>query len=171
MGYRHKIIDRKGGFTIIELVMVIVLIAIMAALAIPKFDSYYAIKLGGAARKLLFDIRYAQRLAIAQHDSYGVEFNTAANTYRIYKVSDNSTAIEPLSRSSFLVDYTANTEFKDIDITSVNFGGTTKIAFSSLGVPKNGSGVDLSVNGTVTISYKGSSQTITVIPNTGKASL
>ena len=159
------------GFTIIELAMVIVLIAILAALAIPRFDSFYSIKLEGAARKLVADIRYTQRLAIALHDDYGVEFNTSAETYRVYRVSDNATATEPLSRSAYQTSFAANSEFQGIDISSASFGGTQHVRFNSLGTPRDGNNSVLSSNGTVVLSYKGNSRTITVTPNTSKVTL
>ena len=87
---RHSILIepfRIKGFTIIEMCMVIVIVAILAGLAIPKFDAYYDIKLGGTARKLMSDIRYAQRTAIAKHEDYGVDFDTTNHKYRVYVVS------------------------------------------------------------------------------------
>ena len=159
------------GFTIVELIMVIVILAVIAALAIPRFDSYYTIILEGAARRLVSDIRYTQRLAIAKHDDYGIEFNTGSDSYRVYRVSDNSTAVEPLSRGNFIMNYTTDSEFKSIDLASANFGGTSNLRFTSLGTPQDANGNNLASAGTATISYKGSSKTVSVTINTGKVNL
>lgn len=159
------------GFTLIEIIMVIVIIAILAVLAIPKADSYYTIKLEGTARKIVSDIRYTQRLSIGKHEDYGVEFNTGADSYRVYRVSDNSTAVDPLTRGNFTIDFTTDSEYKGIDISSADFGGTSKVRFTSLGVPQDANGNNLTSAGTVTISFKGSSKTIGITPNTGRVSI
>jgi prepilin-type N-terminal cleavage/methylation domain-containing protein len=161
----------RQGFTVLEMIMVILIVAILAVMSIPRFESYYTIKLEGAARKLVSDIRYAQRLAIARHETYGVEFNTGSDSYRLFRASDNSTATDPLTRSDMIIDFTAQTEYRGIDLSSANFGGTNKVQFNSLGAPQDGTGSALTSTGIVTISYKGGSKSVTVTPNTGMVSL
>ena len=50
----------QRGFTIIELVMILTLLAILAAVAIPRFSSYGATKQRNAVLKIASDIRYLQ---------------------------------------------------------------------------------------------------------------
>lgn len=161
----------KTAITLIELIMVIVIIGIMAVLAIPRFETYQEIKLEAAARKLVSDIRYTQGLAIAKHENYAVEFNTALEKYRIFRLKDNSTVIDPLTRRNFIVDYKARTEYKGINIVSANFGETSTLRFNYLGVPQDGNGNNLTRNGEVVISYKGQTKTIVITRNTGKVGL
>jgi len=56
-----KRIDNKNGFTMIELIMVIIVLGILAALAIPRMDRD---RKQEAADTILSDIRYAQHMAI-----------------------------------------------------------------------------------------------------------
>ena len=66
--------DRKG-FTLIELVMVLVLIGIMAAVVIPKLGNMTGTKAAAFMDKLRADIRYAQNLAMTRNLRSRVYFN------------------------------------------------------------------------------------------------
>jgi MSHA pilin protein MshC len=66
---------KSGGFTLIELVMVIVLIGILAAFAAPKFRNITTTNAGAFTDKLRADIRYAQNLAMTRNKRARVYFN------------------------------------------------------------------------------------------------
>jgi MSHA pilin protein MshC len=74
---KHK--RAANGFTLIELVLVIVLLGILSATALPKFFA-----VSGYQQQMLFDdtlsaVRYAQKLAVATGCKVQVSVN--ANTY------------------------------------------------------------------------------------------
>jgi prepilin-type N-terminal cleavage/methylation domain-containing protein len=133
--------DRKG-FTLIELVMVIVLIGILAAFAAPQLGNMFATKSGGVASKLRADIRFAQNLAMSQNRRYRVFFNTAPSPASGYIVVNDANgngtwgeageiAQDPAGRGSLSV--TLNTgDYVGITV-STPAGGF--IEFNSLGVP------------------------------------
>jgi prepilin-type N-terminal cleavage/methylation domain-containing protein len=169
------------GFTLIELVMVIVIVGILAGLAIPRFQSFYAIKLSGAARKVVSDLRFAQQLAISQHADSRIEFS--GNSYRgCYCnetdgacssgtcTSTNWSAItDPFTRAPLVVDFNTDLQYRGINIASTNFGGTLR--FDWQGVPQNASGAPLTAEGSISLSYQGNNSTIYVTPNTGRVRL
>jgi MSHA pilin protein MshC len=66
---------KSKGFTLIELVMVIVLIGIIAVVAIPRMADVTGTKAGSFNDKLRADIRYAQNLAMTQNRRVRVYFN------------------------------------------------------------------------------------------------
>jgi MSHA pilin protein MshC len=66
--------DRKG-FTLIELVMVLVLIGIVAIVVVPRLPNVAATKAGALVDKLRADIRYAQNLAMTRNTRSRVRFN------------------------------------------------------------------------------------------------
>jgi type II secretory pathway pseudopilin PulG len=156
----------KKSYTIIELIMVIVIVGILAASSIPRFQSFYYIKLNGAMKKVASDIRYAQQLAISRHESYNIIFNTATEAYEIRRVSDNSYATNPFSRGNFIVNFTSDPQYNGIKIDSTSFGGT--LQFDWQGIPRNGAGTALSAEGSVAFSYQGNAMTINITPNTGR---
>ena len=64
----------QGGFTLVELVIIIVLIGILAVVAIPSFD-YTNTQAAAATRKLIEDLRYAQNLAVSTQIRHGLVFS------------------------------------------------------------------------------------------------
>ncbi|MBN1793376.1 MAG: GspH/FimT family protein [Candidatus Omnitrophica bacterium] len=153
----------------LEMIMIIVVIAILAVLAIPRFDTYYDLKLNGAARKLISDIRYVQQISISKHTGYGLEFDTGGNSYRVFLVSSDATIPDPTTRTNMIIDYDTSAEFAGIDLNAVNFGGTAELRFSSLGEPRDANNTALAASGTVTLVYQGRTKTVTVTPETGRA--
>jgi len=71
----EKRIMNHKGFTLMELVMVIVLIAIVAVFVAPRLGDVTAMKAGAFTSKLRADIRYAQNLAMTRNRRARVYFN------------------------------------------------------------------------------------------------
>jgi MSHA pilin protein MshC len=67
---------KNNGFTLIELVMVLVLIGIIAVFVAPQLGSITGTNASAFKDKLRADIRYAQNLAMSQNKRYRVYFNT-----------------------------------------------------------------------------------------------
>jgi len=155
------------SFTLVELVMLIAILGFMILIAVPNINSYYDVKLISCAQKISADIRYTQYLSIAEHKSYGVQFNSADNYYMVYEPATGSVAKDPYSRANMELDLDTTQEYKGISISSVNIDFANEIRFSSLGEPLNSSGSGLSSRGTITVSFKSRSKTIAVYPVTG----
>ena len=73
----------EKGFTTIELIIVIVIAGIMAAIAIPRMDNINTVDLYTTARQVKSDIRYTQELAMAKYMQTTITFNAGADTYTI----------------------------------------------------------------------------------------
>ena len=80
---RMKQADKRWrGFTVIELLLVVVIVAVMAALAVPNFGSTYArIQLRKAADDLAYHMRYAQSYAITKNTLTRLEFDSSFTQY------------------------------------------------------------------------------------------
>lgn len=167
----------KGGFTIIEIIMVIVILSILAVVIITRSGSYYPIKLNGAGEKLLSDIRYVKRLAMTNHRIYAILFDIAGNSYTVYDYGEppldpevEPSAVEDPHRPGdpLTVAYDGSTHYNGIKIISAVFGETNELKFNSFGVPYDGEDIELEANGSVLISYRGHDFAISVVPRTGK---
>ena len=72
---REKQAMNRNGFTLIELVMVIVLLSIIAMFVAPRLPNITTTNAGAFVDKLRTDIRYAQNLAMTRNRRTRVYFN------------------------------------------------------------------------------------------------
>jgi type II secretory pathway pseudopilin PulG len=71
------------GFTLVELIMIIVLISIISVSIMPKFISTSSFSLVGGAAMVAADIRYAQELAMGTHQAKTITFSTNDTYYTV----------------------------------------------------------------------------------------
>lgn len=83
------ILSRKGkkGFTVIELVVVIVLLGILAAFAVPRFVDLDSFRTQAAYDEVAGALRYAQKLAVAT--GCNVQFATSGHDYYLRRPAPN----------------------------------------------------------------------------------
>lgn len=167
----------QSGFTLIELVMILTLIAILAAVAIPRFSGYGAIKQGNAVVKMASDIRYAQNRATTTQQRSRMNFNSST-TYDIQfcnGVYDTATctcpawvlATDPYTRGPFQIDL--NNDYSGASI-SIPAAGSW-LEFDSLGRPYVNPCSASSAGTTVTVAYSGeANRNILIQTQTGMVS-
>jgi len=68
-------LKRMDGFTLLELVMIIVLIGVIAFFTIPRMGTIASTNAGAFVDKLRADVRYAQDLAMTRNKRARVYFN------------------------------------------------------------------------------------------------
>ena len=149
------------AFTTIEFIMVVVIIGFFAAIMLPAFaNSYDTLKIEGAYRQLMQDIRYAQQLAIARQVTHGVSFDPASEAYFVYRQSTSYIVKDPATQRPLSVTY-ASGKFSGINLVSATFvvPAVNRLEFNSIGAPSQG--------GAITFNYRGITKTIQVEANTG----
>lgn len=115
---------KSKGFTLIELVMVIVIVSIMAITVVPKFTSISTAKIRQDADILKNHIMFAQELSMTRGGGYGICFDTANSLYSINKtdcqVTSRIKSIEDRT-SDFIVNYSSTITFSPSSASSIFF--------------------------------------------------
>jgi len=84
----HSIIDSEKGFSLTELMIVMVITGILSGLASVSFLSQLPHhRLNGAARDLVSDLRWARQLALAERQPVSVVLDLEADRYQIERRS------------------------------------------------------------------------------------
>ncbi|HVP36863.1 MAG TPA: GspH/FimT family pseudopilin [Terriglobales bacterium] len=77
---------KQRGFSLIEMMIVVVLIGVMAALTVGTFDNFLRKqKLKAAGRDLLSDLRLTRSYAVSRRAQFGVYFDQNAGQYIVFK--------------------------------------------------------------------------------------
>ena len=169
-GFRFRISDFSlMGFTVIELIMVILIISILAVVLIPKIGGIRPFKLDGAGQKLVSDMKYAQKLAMSRHQIHGILFEPAQEKYTVYRDGADTPVEDPhRPGTSLIVDYDEEAHFEGVDLYSADFSGSSEVRFDCFGTPSDASDTPLTATGEVVLKCSGEQISIQVTPNTGR---
>lgn len=147
------------GFTLIELVLVILIAGVMAALAVPRFaNSMSSYQAQMAARRLAVDLEMARSLARARSADITVRFTTATHRYELVGLT------LPDNPSKPYVVVLNNDPYKS-QITALSLPGASpasSLVFDGYGKPK------LTGNGSVTVRSGGKTHTLTIDAGSGR---
>jgi Tfp pilus assembly protein FimT len=162
------------GYTLIELIIIMVVVSIMAAVCFVAIGSYQTQYLRAAAERIANDLRYAKNQALSSTNWTGVIFQlNPTNTYSGY-TTDGATDTLMKSPQDPGRDFTVYVavDFPGVLVSGVNFDGGNKIEFNPLGVPyTDKTGSALVQSGSVTLSKGANTITVDVAPQTGRVSI
>ena len=167
-GKRHFCLN-GGGFSLVELIIVIAILLIGGMVAIPMITSADSFQLSSVANMIAADLEYAKQMAITRGSMYSVVFD---KTNESYQIVDQSKAVIPHPVKigfNYSVDLTTDSRTDEVDIYDVNFDSRSIVKFDYFGSPYNSSGNSLS-SGEITLEAGGEKMTISVEPVTGHIS-
>ena len=170
---------QRPGFTLIEILCVVVILGIASALIIPQLGSRDDLRAAAGARVLISDLIYAQNMAISSQRPHYIQF--AGQQYTL--LSRNS-ALDPLTvvthpvtKNPYVMAFNvANGPLEGVQIGAVtlNLAGDTVLGFDDLGAPFTYDGITatpLAAPATVVIQSGTNSLTVSIEPFTGETSV
>ena len=93
------ITKRMRSFTVIEILLVVVIMAVIAVLAVPNFSRTYAgIELRKTADDLAYRMRYVQSYAITKNTRARLEFDPSFTQYWLTRQSGDEAAQDTFER-------------------------------------------------------------------------
>ena len=85
-----RLCNKQSGFTLIELMVIIAILAVFAGIAVPNFLSYMPKhRLNGAARQVMGDLMAARMKAVSQNNEFKIFFLANGHEYTILDDDDN----------------------------------------------------------------------------------
>jgi prepilin-type N-terminal cleavage/methylation domain-containing protein len=150
---------RKGGFTLLELLVSLVVIAVIAALAIPAYFGRSEITLENAAVLLAKDLRAAQNRSAYLGEPTRVIFLDGGDGYHVLDALgmpiDN-----PRNELPFERRYSIDAVFRGVTIAAVELDGETALVFDQHGEPAG--------HARITLTFDGDERTLLMTPPYGK---
>ena len=140
---------QRKGYTLLEILFVVIVLAILAGIAIPRLGVGFStkMKVKTAAQRLVSDLRYTRRLAITNNEDYRLSVDSSEKEYSIYDSGDTQVG---------------ETRSVDSDIT---ISTDKDFIFESLGNASVSSDTDIS------LSASGNQADITMTTATGMVSV
>ncbi|MEZ6190287.1 MAG: prepilin-type N-terminal cleavage/methylation domain-containing protein [Phycisphaerales bacterium] len=164
---RNNLSRCRAGYTLVEVLVIVTIMGIAAAVVVPQMLSAGTLGVQAAARIIIADILYAQNDAIAQQRNRRVIFDPDTESYSL--VDENGAVLTARwisgAANNYIVDFTSDSRFAGVVIVSADFGGATPkvLEFDALGGPLNG--------GTVEIEFNDQRYRITVASFTGRVTV
>lgn len=162
---RHASSSDTRGFTLIEVLVVVIIIGIASAMVVPSLLAAGSLSIQGAARLIIADLVYAQNEAVARHEPHRIQFFIDQPNQNYYAMFDNDDELLESAwvGGEYLVDFSSDSRLEGIRIVSVDFDGESTLTFDELGAPSSG--------GEIEITDGNSTYRITVAPFTGRVNV
>ena len=128
---------KDAGFTLIELVVTLILVAILAVIAIPRLDTR-TFDTVGFYQEVLSTVRYAQKEAVAKRRVVCVTLGASSVTIKFAKIAGSSTCDTDLVSPRGVSPYTVTAASGVVLSSSPAIGS---FFFDALGRPFDAAGV------------------------------
>ena len=175
------------SYTLIELIMVMAVLALAAALLVPNIAGSDSMKLQAAVRLLIADLSFAQSDALANQEFRRVVFYDDGSGYCLIEVLGAETTpadlddpgvnyvYDPLGMMGrYIIDFATDNRFEGVffsaaTIDGIDLNARPEITYDLMGGTVLSNSASLpGTGGSVTLSYKDSSYEIDIAPFTGK---
>jgi prepilin-type N-terminal cleavage/methylation domain-containing protein len=158
--------NRRRGYTLVEVLIVVTVLGIAGAVAAPAFSQTGVLRVQAALRSIVADISEAQSDALAMQQSRAVVFDASSTSYTIVRVP--GTTVDP-SVDAIFTTHVGGSRYGDARFENVSFNDGTALIFDEMGSPVAAAGSSTPAN-EGSLEVTGSSQRfrIAVQPYTGR---
>lgn len=169
---------QRRGFTLVEILMVVLILGIASAIIIPQIGSRDDLVAAAGSRVVIADLIYAQNRAIAMQSPFYIKFT--GQSYSIYSappVVGVQPITHPVTRAPYTTTFGAQSSpLSNVALTSESFGGPSIVGFDEMGSPFSydtgtSTATSLTASGTVVLTSGSSSLTISIEPYTGEVTV
>ncbi len=152
------------GFTLVELFIVLIVLIILAAIAVPLYTSAGSVQVKTAANMIASDLEYAKSMAMSTGRNYSVVFDDSGENY---KINDANGQVIPHpvhigASEGYTISFVDDGRLDKVDIVNTTFAANT-VEFDYLGAPCEG--------GLIQLQAEGYTLTVKVEPVTGYVSI
>lgn len=160
----------RRGYTLVEMLITVVILAIAAAMVIPSMAQTGVLRVQGALRMIVSDITMAQSDAVAYQQKRAVIFNYEGDPSRYVVAQINGSTID--LTSGIIADRTfGGDQFGNTALTSTTLANS-RIIFDGLGGPVTDPGSDTAAaTGVINLTGSGQSFRITIDAYTGRVTI
>ena len=162
---------RRGGFTLFELTLVVLLLGIVAAILVPVVGgSFTSSRLPAAANVLASDIELCASSCIAMPSNpQAIVFDLTNNTYSVQDLMTATTVPHPGDSMPYVNDFMTgrNAQLQGVTIARITMGNDTRtvLTFDAYGRPL------ITADLVITLNLNGAAMTVTVTQATGDISI
>ncbi len=179
---------KARSYTLIELIMVLAVLALAAAVLVPNMVGGDSLRVQAAVRLIISDLSYAQSDALANQQFRRVVFYDNGDGYCILNVPNeafvtpadlespaalNLYIYDPLgSRGQYIVNFAKDNRFEGVTLSAITLDGVVladrpEITYDELGGTIVPGGIP-GIGGTIVVSMADVSYQINIAPFTGK---
>lgn len=159
----------RPGFTLVEILIVVAVLAIVAAMVVPAMGNTDATRLRAAADMLVSDIHQAAFASISHSgDPRMLVFDSATHRYSVVRAAAPSTPLtHPIDHQPYRTTFGQGraAHLAGVVIHSYSLGGDARLSFGTYGQLDQGSAAS------VTLACNGKTLTITIDPVTAQATV
>lgn len=171
------------GFSLLEMTIVVLILSIMAAVAIPNIAATDPVKLDIAAKEIATAIRFAQAESIRTQTLYGINTDATNDRIRVYSFPGLMPVYDvyhPVDKKLYDIQLKTHPFAAGVDLVSANFAfagsysSSTYLGFNTDGYPKYSvlfGGDHMLTSGTITLSYRGQQRIVSISPMTGRVTI